>query len=397
VEFVSLVKNPAIEVNWQAFNAKSIMFQSIPDKQKLAGPLMIPDMPIYRFDNEMGEYYIVFDAESIEKMAEKFNRSSKGNNINLEHTDKTVQAFVAENWITGDSDKSKSSFGFDLPKGTWFAVVKVDDEQFWMDSVKGNVVMGFSIEGLFSMDKINKQVMNKMNIKNFKMAEAKLGDGTVLVTDTEVLAVGDDIFVLDADGNKTPAEDGDYTLEDGTVLTVAGGKVENIVAASEVAAEAFADYEVTGGGMFRAEALEVGKEAIFVQDGVEAQAHGEYFLVDGTKVVCEEGVITMVEMPAEQAMAMTPEEMQSVIDQVLAAIQPAHDEMNGRITLLEERVTALEESLTNANTANEELSHKLEEFAKRPGADSKTKKSPIEPNVKKSFEEKLEIIRNMKK
>lgn len=241
--------------------------------------------------------------------------------------------------------------------------------------------------------------MNKMNIKNFEMAEAKLGDGTVLVTDTEVLAIGDDIFVLDADGNKTPAADGDYTLEDGTVLTVSGGKIENIVVASDVAASAleFTDYEVMEGGMLRTEALEVGKEAVFVKDGEETQANGEYYLVDGTKVVCENGLISMVEMPAEQAMAMTPEETQALVDQVLAAVQPMVDELKGNAILLEERVAALEASLTNANAQNEELSKKIEEFSKKPGAESKTKKSPLEPSKKLSFEERLDLIKGMKK
>ena len=45
-------------------------------------------------------------------------------------------AFVSENWVTAlENDKSKN-FGFDLPEGTWFGVVKIEDEDFWQSEIK---------------------------------------------------------------------------------------------------------------------------------------------------------------------------------------------------------------------------------------------------------------------
>ena len=45
------------------------------------------------------------------------------------------------------------------------------------------------------------------------------------------LAEGTEVFVADEEGNRTPAEDGDYILEDGRTLKVAEGKVAEIVEA----------------------------------------------------------------------------------------------------------------------------------------------------------------------
>ena len=58
-------------------------------------------------------------------------------------------------------------------------------------------------------------------------------DKAVLVHETEELIVGTEVFVEDEEGNRTPAEDGIYTLEDGKRVKVTEGKVEEILEAEE--------------------------------------------------------------------------------------------------------------------------------------------------------------------
>lgn len=58
-------------------------------------------------------------------------------------------------------------------------------------------------------------------------------DKAVLVHETEDLNVGTEVFVEDEEGNRTPAEDGIYTLEDGKRIKVTEGKVEEILEAEE--------------------------------------------------------------------------------------------------------------------------------------------------------------------
>lgn len=58
-------------------------------------------------------------------------------------------------------------------------------------------------------------------------------DKAILVHETEELNIGTEVFVEDEEGNRTPAEDGIYTLEDGKRVKVAEGKVEEILEAEE--------------------------------------------------------------------------------------------------------------------------------------------------------------------
>lgn len=58
-------------------------------------------------------------------------------------------------------------------------------------------------------------------------------DKAVLVHETDELNVGTEVFVEDEEGNRTPAEDGIYTLEDGKRIKVTEGKVEEILEAEE--------------------------------------------------------------------------------------------------------------------------------------------------------------------
>lgn len=54
-------------------------------------------------------------------------------------------------------------------------------------------------------------------------------DKAVLEYDGENLVAGMDVFITDENGDKVPAEDGEYTTEDNKVITVKDGKVETIV------------------------------------------------------------------------------------------------------------------------------------------------------------------------
>ena len=63
-------------------------------------------------------------------------------------------------------------------------------------------------------------------------------DKAVLEYDGEDLVAGADVFITDEEGNKVPAEDGEYTTEDNKVITVKDGKVESIIdKAADVEAE----------------------------------------------------------------------------------------------------------------------------------------------------------------
>jgi hypothetical protein len=50
-------------------------------------------------------------------------------------------------------DKSKM-YGYDLPNGTWFVKMKIENDEMW-DKIKGGELKGLSIEGYF-IDKMEK-------------------------------------------------------------------------------------------------------------------------------------------------------------------------------------------------------------------------------------------------
>ena len=148
-------------------NAYEFKFDSNSDKQIVAGPAMIPDLPLYRRDADGYEFYVVFTKEVIEKLAEKFNKENKGYQINLDHAEAVESAFIKSNWIIEDSEYDKSKmYGFDnLPVGTWFLEVKVDDADIWANEIKGNNKFGFSVEGMFDLE-LTDQRFNNNKTKN---------------------------------------------------------------------------------------------------------------------------------------------------------------------------------------------------------------------------------------
>ena len=63
-------------------------------------------------------------------------------------------------------------------------------------------------------------------------------DKAVLEYEGEELVAGMDVFITDENGEKVPAEDGEYVTEDNKVITVMNGKVESIIdKAADVEAE----------------------------------------------------------------------------------------------------------------------------------------------------------------
>jgi hypothetical protein len=229
VGFISLVDEPAIGVDWIKLSSQAqLSFKVDKEKQLLYGPFLIPNKLIYRHDEKMGEYYVRFSKEEIEKIASKFNEDLNNKNINFQHSDQKVEAFVTQNWmIDGEQDKSRN-MGFDLPEGTWFGGVKIKDESFWIDKVKTDEVKGFSVEILADLELALKNKEQKME-KQIKLGTAVLKDGVTVYWDGE-FGMGTAIFIDEA--LTQPAPDADHVLEDGTIVTTEGGKVVEIQVSS---------------------------------------------------------------------------------------------------------------------------------------------------------------------
>ena len=152
IRMVSLVAEPAIETKGMFFSnneKKDFSFKTIQDKQIVVGPAMMPNKKILRKDDNGDLYYVYFTTETIKKMVDKFLKDNNNRSLNVDHTNQQVNGFIQASWIVEDPIYDKSKFyGFNLPKGSWFIEVKIDDKQFWEKEVKEEGKFGFSIEGL---------------------------------------------------------------------------------------------------------------------------------------------------------------------------------------------------------------------------------------------------------
>jgi len=233
---VSLVDEPAIEVDFIKL-AKEIQmeFAANKDKQMLWGPMLIPDKLIFRRDDKGNEFNIMFDVETIQLIADKFNENKLGDEFNFQHSDKKVEAVMLQNWITGEVDKSQE-FGFSLPAGTWFGGIKVKDEGFWLNEVKSEKVKGFSVEIKCDIELLH--LNNNKEKQIIKFMEIKTQDGVSLYTTDELVLEA--AVYTDAEMTTT-ATDGDYTLEDGRVISVLNGMVAEIATPEEEAQDVTED------------------------------------------------------------------------------------------------------------------------------------------------------------
>lgn len=154
VTAVALVDVPAIGENFFAFKDQQNFAVVSEDERILVGPAMIPDMPIYRRD-ERGEYNVIFDKKTIQKIAEKFFDKGFQKRANEMHnSDKPVDVTIFQSWIADESKGIPKMEQFkDLPDGTWFIGMKVYSDEQW-NKVKDGTFKGFSVEGKFDMDLI---------------------------------------------------------------------------------------------------------------------------------------------------------------------------------------------------------------------------------------------------
>jgi len=152
VDFVALVDSPAILRNFLAFS-KHEKFIANEEKRVVTGPLMIPEIPIYRRD-EGGEFYVVFGRETIYQIAQKFMKELRNDKVNQMHQpDQKVQGvYMFESFIIDSKRGINTPKGFEhLPDGTWFGSYKIDNEEVWQQ-VKSGTFNGFSVEGFFDMN-----------------------------------------------------------------------------------------------------------------------------------------------------------------------------------------------------------------------------------------------------
>lgn len=244
---ISLVDEPAVMSDFvkMAEERAAVKYSvSDEDRRLVRGVVMRADFPIYRNDPRLGEYYIVYKADTIREMAEKYLTESRQNNVNLMHEDGTdTDGVRMVQWFIKDEAAGVSPGGFgDIADGSLFAEFHVQDDSIW-DEIKAGTYKGFSLEGVFELAPTEMkrhnfkydEIMGKVSRLKAALAKALMELGAV-TTDKGVLSwdgdedlkAGGSVYTEDSEGNRVAAADGDYRTEDGKIIRVAEGRVSEI-------------------------------------------------------------------------------------------------------------------------------------------------------------------------
>lgn len=148
---ISLVEDPAIEMDFVYFNKDAVHFAAVDTEKRLVmGPILIPDKQIVRMDGEGKPYWVFFKSTTIEKLAQNYLQKKYNSETTLEHNGKIEGVSLVESWIVESRTKDKSAlYNLSIPAGTWMGTFKITNDKVWDDYVKTGKVKGFSIEGIF--------------------------------------------------------------------------------------------------------------------------------------------------------------------------------------------------------------------------------------------------------
>jgi hypothetical protein len=177
IDAISLVSAPAIEQDFVFFGKEkhNLTFAKVDDdKRMLVSPALIPNKQIFRYDpNTDTEYYVYFSPETVKQASELYLKHNNHHKATYEHQDRVAGVLTVESWVKeGDMDKSKL-YGYDLPNGTWFVKMKIENDELW-NKIKSGELKGLSIEGYF---------VDKMQ----KMSEKQPSDHDILSALNEIL------------------------------------------------------------------------------------------------------------------------------------------------------------------------------------------------------------------
>lgn len=239
---ISLVDEPAMELQMQMFDKKETVKFSLQDEMKhnIVSCIVRTDFPILRLTEEGNPYYIVFNRETSEILCQRLMRDGFQQNISLDHNGKLIEGIQLQEVFIKDSERGISPVGFeDAAEGSLFGVYHITDDALWQDCIDGKFG-GVSLESYIDLQKFNKidnkktkNIMSKikdalkrllMEFNNLSTDKAEL----YWEEDSELM-VGYKVFVEDESGNKVPAADGEY-ISDENKIVVEGGIVTEIEA-----------------------------------------------------------------------------------------------------------------------------------------------------------------------
>ena len=377
---VSLVDDPAVMSDFVAFGRQEPQRFAVEneDKRLAFGVVARADFPVFRTDPMLGDHYVIFPADTIREMAQKYLTEGRADRVDLMHDGDDVGGVHLVQWFIKDSAKGVAPAGFDdIADGSLFAEYHVEDDAIWQQ-IKDGTFKGFSMEVFYTLtpegdtqaveeavadlDGMFERIIaaltpkSNMNKKNLlRKLRQMVAEFASVTTDKGILAwdgdedlkAGDRVYIEDADGERTEAADGDYTTADGKVIVVADGAVAEIRDAEAEVAPAAADEfgsKATDKGELYWEGEDDLKEGdrVFVRDeeGNLADApDGDYRTEDGKVITVVEGAVASIkDDEAEVAPEPDPsEELRAQIADLtaqVAALSSENEQLKAQVEKL---------------------------------------------------------------
>lgn len=322
---ISFVDAPANESDFVALSKQysEVHLNKDSQKQILTGVVLCPDQLIYRKDEKLGEYYIKFSAEQIEKIAQKMMYTGLAlQNTTHQHQTPLKGNYLSELWIIEDPKIDKShALGFkNLPKGTLMCSYKIEDKHYWNTQVMTGNVKGFSLEGFFIQkpDIINKSIKNNFNKMNKKSKKSKTLLSRFIQYFLDIQAI----------------EKADST---------------------------------TSGSVYMIFTLTDGKEVYVDKDGFatlddEQLPAGEHALADGNiLVIDEEGQF----LETKETSAKTSQPQESTAPEVLQKTKSSMAQATGSNSALKAKIAELESKLAELTTLAQEANTEIQALRKQ--------------------------------
>ena len=155
IQNIALVDSPAMLTEFLAFSEhKPYEFKfALQEEQRIiTAPVIVADLPIYRKVDDK-EFYVVYKKETNMQILQKYMLDGNQRKVKLTHdtSDLSKGVFVFEVFMSDESRGIQQPKGFNLPDGTIFCSMKINNDAIW-NEVKSGKVNGISLEGFFDLE-----------------------------------------------------------------------------------------------------------------------------------------------------------------------------------------------------------------------------------------------------
>lgn len=225
---VSIVDQPAVCEQLYCFSKEEkkqyIFADETNEKHCITSVALLADCPIYRYSPDMGEYYVVFQKQTIRDLVEKYSKDGYNNLVSFQHNGEIVNDFIMLESYFVDKENGLAPSQFDVPDGSWIVTYKCTNNETW-EMVKNELSTGgYSVEINCSIEPANDDqiIFNEPESEN----DDELDDEEFMNWLDELLKVlededcevlfdsdkdkwlvnGDGEYWLDENGNKVPAK-----------------------------------------------------------------------------------------------------------------------------------------------------------------------------------------------